>query len=886
MIKTYDDDISALKQKRTEKNKERDTQIKIIFDLVSKLNKTLKTEIPELKIKYTEQCKQFDLLVARVQSNATITTDIEKTELQECLDKIVEIYVTLSCKIFIETELSQPDKPFVISINHMLKHKKNESKQNIYKHYSDRLERLSNANNNLVLINLQTYCNEQFQKVYDDDQKFIQDRIIRSDTSVMEQSYKHLGEITTKYLIELSSIIEKINNLYDKIKQKNSKDVEAEMSEISHLRYSLDQMFRSQSEIIKKMKQMKLEIDKLTLARKILEDLKPKETPSSTDVSFGENNYLPHTIYEIYKQLYILYYTPCVLKSQVLILYGIGNNTELKVKYKPYLHWHYELIGNHDYNVIKDVYDTQYDSSLMSLYNNTISLTSLTPSTPILQHIGAISTVENMDALEQKMYIHVGLFGFSILKKYLNAIINNNEYIIDNNILDLLQKLIKIKTEIITQETNSENTVQQVNLMFDEYIQAQKHTCDIILYEQCITETCDPFYRFGICPTTYKYESLQIDYYNTCLNSSVSELNKNYQNIAEHYIIDNTISKIYLKKNNSSKDLKKDVYFRTKIMQKLINPNEDVTCELLYTTLYTQGYNKTNNTNKFQQVIRTILEIVQEDIHYSSMNIHNMDNNEVITQTEQYKNATSLVITINWLKSTHTSTIYIREILAETLAKQNIINHNDQNTLKDSNQMYNDIKQWVLQHYIQLNEIMTPCLFSHWSLNTSCTLTPCNYTFRCLWFILDTSNYNNPHFLCPMPYIDTTFLKLLHCINTLQKLMPYKLYELSYMAQKLNFLKYNVCQEQILGKIARLIEENSTHDIITKVYNEITILFQRNRVNEIIPLIETNINTKSFLGKLFHILGTKNSTLHVTNSKNSDILENFHMHILQNFLHN
>ena len=41
-----------------------------------------------------------------------------------------------------------------------------------------------------------------------------------------------------------------------------------------------------------------------------------------------------------------------------------------------------------------------------------------------------------------------------------------------------------------------------------------------------MTETCDPFYRFGICPTTYKYESLQIDYYNTCLNSSVSELNK------------------------------------------------------------------------------------------------------------------------------------------------------------------------------------------------------------------------------------------------------------------------------------------------------------------------------------------------------------------------
>ena len=184
-----------------------------------------------------------------------------------------------------------------------------------------------------------------------------------------------------------------------------------------------------------------------------------------------------------------------------------------------------------------------------------------------------------------------------------------------------------------------------------------------------MTETCDPFYRFGICPTTYKYESLQIDYYNTCLNSSVSELNKNYQNIAEHYIIDNTISKIYLKKNNSTKDLKKDMYFQTKIMQKLINPNEDVTCELLYTTLYTQDYNKTNNTNKFQQVIQTILEIVQEDTHYSSMHIHNMDNNEVITQREQYKNATSLVITINWLKSTHTSTIYIREILAETLAK-------------------------------------------------------------------------------------------------------------------------------------------------------------------------------------------------------------------------
>ena len=75
--------------------------------------------------------------------------------------------------------------------------------------------------------------------------------------------------------------------------------------------------------------------------------------------------------------------------------------------------------------------------------------------------------MENTDALDQKMYIHVGLFGFSILKKYLSAIINNNVYIIDNNILDLLQKLIKIKTEIITQETNSENTVQQVNLMFD-----------------------------------------------------------------------------------------------------------------------------------------------------------------------------------------------------------------------------------------------------------------------------------------------------------------------------------------------------------------------------------------------------------------------------------
>jgi hypothetical protein len=100
------------------------------------------------------------------------------------------------------------------------------------------------------------------------------------------------------------------------------------------------------------------------------------------------------------------------------------------------------------------------------------------------------------------------------------------------------------------------------------------------------------------------------------------------------------------------------IKFSNKNNAKLINSNEDVTCELLYTTLYTQGYNKTNNTNKFQQVIQTILEIVQENIHYSSMNIHNMDNNEVITQTDQYKNAISLVITINWLKSTHTSTKY------------------------------------------------------------------------------------------------------------------------------------------------------------------------------------------------------------------------------------
>ena len=530
----------------------------------------------------------------------------------------------------------------------------------------------------------------------------------------------------------------------------------------------------------------------------------------------GECSCISDAIYETYKELYVLYYTPCVIISQVLILNGIG--TEHKSKYTPYLHWHYESVDNNDYDIIKDVYDTQYDSSLMSLYKSDISLTSLTPTTTILlQNIGAMSTEtkEKPTDIPSDKYIHVGLFGFSILKKYLHTVMNNTEDKIDTDVLEILQKYIKLKSEIINKELNH-HTVS-IDTMYNEYIDTRQHTCDIVLYEQCTSQTCDPIYRFGICPTVYmnKYECLQIDYYNTCLNSSVSELSNRYEHIAEHYIIDNTLSKIYLKKHNNIEYIKNDSYFKTKIIEKVINPNDNITFELLYSTLSTQ-HNKTESNNNLNFVIKAIISTIKANEHYEHMNITDIDNNEIMNENDENneKNENneytkSLITTVTWQNSEYTSTIYIREISSQIFNEQNNDNHSNHNIhdLNESNELYKNIKEWVLQHYVKLNEIMTPCLFSHWSLNTTCSLTPCNYTHRCLWFIIDTSIDTSTN-ECHLPYIDTTFLSMLHNINILQKLIPYKLDELSYMKQRLDFFRY-IWQEQIIGKLLRLVDENS-----------------------------------------------------------------------------
>ena len=374
--------------------------------------------------------------------------------------------------------------------------------------------------------------------------------------------------------------------------------------------------------------------------------------PKGKMVSFGndgECSCILDAIYETYKDFHLLYYTPCVIKSQVFILNGIG--TEHKSKYTPYLHWHYESVDNNDYDIIKDVYDTQYDSSLMSLYKSDISLTSLTPTTTILlQNIGAMSTEtkEKPTDIPSDKYIHVGLFGFSILKKYLNTVMNNTEDKIDTDVLEILQKYIKLKSEIINKELNH-HTVS-IDTMYNEYIDTRQHTCDIVLYEQCTSQTCDPIYRFGICPTVYmnKYECLQIDYYNTCLNSSVSELSNRYEHIAEHYIIDNTLSKIYLKNHNSIEYIKNDSYFKKKIIEKLLNPISNVTFELLYSTLSAQN-NKSGSSgtsNKLSVVINAIISTIKSNKHYEHMSI---DNNEIMNENDENNEYTkSLIITVTW----------------------------------------------------------------------------------------------------------------------------------------------------------------------------------------------------------------------------------------------
>ena len=58
---------------------------------------------------------------------------------------------------------------------------------------------------------------------------------------------------------------------------------------------------------------------------------------------------------------------------------------------------------------------------------------------------------------------------------------NNTEDKIDTDVLELLQKYIKLKSEIINKVLNH-HTVS-IDTMYNEYIDTRQHTCDIVLYE-------------------------------------------------------------------------------------------------------------------------------------------------------------------------------------------------------------------------------------------------------------------------------------------------------------------------------------------------------------------------------------------------------------------
>ena len=227
----------------TEKTQAKNHQIQVIFKCKSILKPKIEKEIPDLKQKKRAEINKLHSIKTRFDNDANSITE---DEFKECLDNIYNYNVLYQCYFFINNELPNPVSIFMTDI---LKHKYYEAEQESYENH---LDYLNSQKAELIITNLVCLYNDHFKKAHNKDQKFIEDKIIHSNTSVLDQTFKSIEHRRNISIQEIHTVDTKLSSLYNIVNQNTMTNISAEIDEICHLRYTLNELFLSFIDNVKK----------------------------------------------------------------------------------------------------------------------------------------------------------------------------------------------------------------------------------------------------------------------------------------------------------------------------------------------------------------------------------------------------------------------------------------------------------------------------------------------------------------------------------------------------------------------------------------------------------------------------------------------------------
>ena len=608
----------------------------------------------------------------------------------------------------------------------------------------------------------------------------------------------------------------------------------------------------------------------------------------ATETGFGLS-VTTSEIYDLYKHVYNLFHSPIVMKCYVLLIHGLVND-EIRTKITDRIEIFYEQIDNSLNEEISSIYDGSVDTKFVKTYDSKIDLTNGKPSV-IVQDLGTTikDESETVTGMNHQRYVHVGMCLFKLLKHY----ISKPETAKPENI-ELFKNWMVHKNELIKHIDK-----ESINSLYDQYLKEGKNNCEFVLYETCNTLYRDPMYRFQTKTSDYStnYTNLQIDYYNTCLRlgfngsslkynreHAVSYLNSNYENIAEHYILDNKLSRIYLHYHDRSNVLDTDSYFNSNMIHLLIDPSTAISMVWKIYIIRT----KVKSTN-IEGIVQTLVKHVESNEKHDKTVLKNYDENE---ELKTVKNLSSFSVIFHWKNNKNTSTVYVCQISDEHIIDTEISTNLETQTEPEN--IFEIVKQHAFENYTVIKQLMDPCWSKsslvHFDLakqnNNSnfgvrCDLSVRKYDYNRIWIILDTTDSDEPSY--PNPYIDTSFLKILNDMSIILELLKdgNKDYMDMYI-KKHEFLR-EISSQQVLNKMQRLVNECIESEHVNNVYKESQVLFTHNNIDELVKLIEQKLNKQSCLGKLFYVLGTMDNIIQFNETEKSTVMSRFEKSLLRMF---
>ena len=793
-----------------------------------------------------------------------ITNESQKESFVECIDDIEQLIVRW------EKDNTYPH--FNMKVKNYL--------DNLKKFYENELKQITDiidvpikTGSNKIHPNNESYiCDLKYvmlQKSENEQKIESQKKMIDQFSLIYDEREKEMKEILESLVLfddtSTTELMEKVNRLVEL--KKEEEDLYKEYITFNDTLIELEQ----QKEILEG-------------SEEFLKKMEDKEAKFGDAVSFIE-------LYDLYRHIYTIFYNPLVLKCHILIIQGLMND-EIKSKMQRYVLLFYKPIDDFLYDDIKDTYDCTTDTKVFQLYENNINLTTSVSSIVL----NDLMNERSENTFTYLKYVHFGMCMFTVLKQYFKK-----AETLPIPVFDLFKKW--------TENYSSSVLDSEIHRLYDDYIRNDERKCEFVLYEYCNTLFRDPMYRFLIKPSDYSdtYTNIQIDYYNTCEKigyrnetynraNAVRSLDQRYYQIAEHYMIDSKISKVYLHKDSTLSDLSTDTYFNKKMVEPLIDPSTNVT--LLWKIMNIQTKSTRSNIHFLKQLIDKLIKIIENQQNHKETVLDDYfetDRKSVDTDNLSFS------VTFRWKNTTSVSVLYVCDVIDAYKNTKTTFTREEEYSLKneDNDTVLRTIKNHTLKYYSGINQLMDPC----WSMSSlvrfdlprprneytnfgvHCDLNSRKYDYERLWIVFDTTdNVPSDTFRCPIPYIDTSFLKVLNdlsIVTTLFKNEENKLYN-----KKIQFFT-DICNEQVFKKMQRLMNETEHNDsVLSDVYNDTRDLLENN-IDKIIEKIETELNMKSALGLLFHVLGTTEDIIHfndTTKPINSSRFEKSFLSLIRFFL--